>query len=198
MAKGASAGNLENAPGQALRQAGMLAMLGGFLILLSAVSGFIGWRLPLALEAAPFFLCTTLVALTLTMPPSRGRTPVIACGMVGSILGLTSAFGEAVLGTPGRFMTLAYIAAFAGAALYGLSYRKPRHEVPRWAIYAGLSGAAFLILDGLLADAGRPWSILPVIVPAATWLTLGKTAILTESMPAQAAPAGRGRPKGRR
>ncbi len=172
--------------GQALRQAGLLAMLAGALLALRAGVAVVGYQVPLALAAAPLFCCVALVLLTLTMPASRGRSPVIACGMVGGIAGFTGVVGEAVFGDNGPFTAAAYVAGFAGAVLYGLSYRKPRHEVPQAAIWAGMSGALLLILTGPFDGLGDRLTHLPLLVPAALWFLFGRRCLFTEDLPRQA------------
>lgn len=175
-----------NVVGQALRQAGLLAMLGGVLIALRAVVALVGYRVPLAFEAAPLFLSGALALLSLTMPAARGRSPVIALGMIGVITGFTSALGDALFGNSGPFTAISYVCAFAGAVLYGLSYRKPRHPVPQAAIWAGMSGAVLLILTGPFAGLGDRLTQLPLLVPAVMWFLFGRSCLFTEDLPRQA------------
>jgi hypothetical protein len=172
-------------------------MLGGVLLGLRALVALAGYPLPLAFEFAPFFLCAAVVVLTLTMPASRGRSPVIACGMVGAIAGITSGFADAVLGDSGPFTAISYVCAFVAAVLYGLSYRKPRHEVPQAAVWAGMSGAALLILSGPFDGLGDRLTHLPLLVPAVLWFVFGRRCLFTEDLPRQA-PASATRPAARR
>lgn len=182
------------------QRAGIFALIGALGLTLHALyATFTGGQLAVALAVAPFFLNACVVVLAITILAVRGRNLGIALGMIGSVAGLTSGLSAALGREPGLPFTASIVLAFAGALIVGLSFLKPRSGWPKYAVYAGVSGAVFLVLRGLIGVLDEAYHDLAYLAPALAWAWLGVVCLGPDPLPHRTtAPASttRARPVG--
>lgn len=179
------------------QRAGVFALIGAGLLAIHGVyAAATGSDLPVVLPIAPFFLSACVVSLAITVNAVRGRNLGIALGMMGSVVGLGSGLLAATTDGPGPFFGASMVLAFVGILMVGLSFPKPRNGYPKYAVYAFLSGAALLVLRGLIGVLDEDFADLAYLAPAIAWAWLGRVALGPDPLPRPAKPPVKARPAG--
>jgi hypothetical protein len=168
--------------GNELRISAFLAMGGAFLAVLVGLAAFgspsaapmSGWAPGLALGLASSASSFAMVLLAFGMRAVRGRTPVIALGMLGGVVGLASGGAQLFGGDADLLVRVSIMCSAGAAAAYGLSYAKPRPELAQYSLIAFVSTIAAILTGSILNQFQVQWAGLATLLAAAGWGALGK------------------------